>query len=240
MPEPKTLRKQLGALAPYLAGWVLGIIGLTVGLYLFQNELQQYLFGHRFIPGPVERIQGYFEHYGLVGPFLFTLFFGVANSFFVPGFVLTAAAGLLFHPYVGILVVMAGLFLSAQTFYWVGRLGGDSVLNFFGDDTLDLVYRYLPERTGRVVLLCRLVFFMPFHAFNAVCGVLRVPWLPYGLSTVVGLFPRMLVYFYVGVSLRRGHGNLTLAAVFLILLVVVQSLYGAVLLQLHLKRKPED
>lgn len=240
MKEPKILGERPGSLLPYLVAWILGIIGIAVGLYLFQDELRRYLFGHRYIPGPVERIRRYFDHYGLIGPFVFTIFFGIANSFFVPGFVLAAAAGLLFHPYVGIVVVMAGLFLSAQTFYWVGRLGGDSVLEFFADETLDLIYGYLPKRNGWVVFLCRLVFFMPFHAFNAVCGVLRVPWGSYGLATVAGLFPRMLVYFYIGVSLGKNHGNITLAAVFLILLVVVESLYGAILLQLHLRRNRED
>lgn len=240
MSESDSTRDQLQALIPYLVGWVTGILGLALGLYFFQEELRQYLFGHRYIPGPVDRIQDYFKNYGLIGPFLFTVFYGVANSLFVPGFVLAAAAALLFNPYVGIVVVMAGVFLSAQTFYWVGRLGGDSVLDFFGEGTLDLIYRYLPQRTGWVVFLCRMVFFMPFHAFNAVCGVLKVPWNPYGISTVLGLFPRMFVYFYIGVSLRENHGNLTLAAVFLILLVVVESLYGAFLLQVYLKRRRED
>ncbi|MFB6344414.1 MAG: TVP38/TMEM64 family protein [bacterium] len=192
-----------------------------------------YLSGHRFIPSAVSFLRASFDDFGLFAPLIYAVFFGVANSLFVPGFLLAAAAGLLYGPYLGLVVVMIGLILSAQTLYWIGRFGGQSVLSWFSDSTLDLITSYLPRKTGTVICLCRLVFFMPFHAFNAVCGTLEVKWFPYTLGTFVGLFPRMFVYLYIGVSLKPG-GNITLAAVFLVLLVVIESLYGALLLQYYL------
>jgi uncharacterized membrane protein YdjX (TVP38/TMEM64 family) len=226
----------ISGLWPYFVAWSIALFGLGIGLYLFSHELGFYLVGERWIPEPVNHIANFFDSYDLSAPILYALFYGVANSLFLPGFILVAAAGLLFDPYVGIVVVMVGLFLASQTFYWLGRWGGESVLNFFSERTTELVFDYMPQRTGRVVLLCRLVFFMPFHAFNAASGVLKVPWLSYSLATVIGLFPRMFVYFYIGISLRPG-GNITLAAIYLLLLIVIESLYGALLLQFYLKHQ---
>lgn len=211
-----------------------------VGLYFFSNELNTYLIGRESIPSPVRRIRHYSETYYLSNPFVYVIFFGIANSLFVPGFILAVAAGLLFNPYVGFTVTMAGLLLASQTFYWLGRIGDDTVLNLFSESILDLIYKYLPRRTGWVVFLCRLVFFMPFHAFNAVCGVLRIQVLPFLLATGFGLAPRMFVYFYIGVSLGPNSGNITTAGVYLILLVVIESLYGGVLLQTYLRKQRKN
>lgn len=205
-----------------------------VGLYVFRDKLQSYLFGRHLIPQPVTMITEYFESFGVLGPIIYSLFFGLANSLFIPGFILAAAAGLLFGTYLGLPVVMIGLLLASQTLYWIGRLGGKRVLSWFNEPTLDVITTYLPRKTGTVVLLCRLVFFMPFHAFNAVCGALKVPWFPYTIGTFFGLLPRMFVYLYIGVSLHP-EGNISLAALYLVLLVVIESLYGALLLQYYLK-----
>lgn len=229
---------KLRPLWPHFLAWFIALIGLGVAFYAFGPKLESYLYGHRWVPEPVVMITDFFDSLGYLAPVIYAVFFGVANSLFIPGFVLAAAAGLLFGPYVGLPVVMAGLLLSAQTLYWIGRYGGRPVLDWFNDSTLDVITSYLPRKTGRVVFLCRLVFFMPFHAFNAVCGVLNVPWFPYSLGTFFGLFPRMFVYLYIGVSLHPG-GNISLAAVFLVLLVVIESFYGALLLQYYLKSQQD-
>lgn len=234
MNQLRTVMRKLRPLWPYVLAWVIALFGLLAALYFFREQWETYLFGQRWIPRPVTVITNYFERFGIFGPIVYALFFGLANSLFVPGFLLAAAAGLLFGINLGLPVVMAGLVLASQTLYWIGRFGGQSVLDWFNDSTLNVITSYLPRKTGTVILLCRLVFFMPFHAFNAVCGVVNVPWLPYTVGTFVGLFPRMFVYLYIGVSLHPG-GNISLAAVYLLLLVVVESIYGAFLLQYYLK-----
>lgn len=222
---------------PYLTAWIVGITTLTLGLYFFRDELLAYLQGQRVVPESVGQIQLYFNRSGAFTPVLYVLFFGFSLSLFFPLFLLCVAAGMIFSPYLGFLIVVFGLAFSAQTFYWVGRFGGDKILNFFGQRTVSLIYHYLPERTGRVVFLCRLVYFMPFNPFNAVCGAFRVPWHSYSLATTLGLIPKLFVYYYVGVSLRPDHGSLIGSALGMILLVVLESLFGAYLLQIHLQRR---
>lgn len=238
MTRIRSVLDKLRPLWPYLLAWTIALVGLCVALFVFHRELETYLLGHRWIPEPVRMITNFFDSIGYLAPILYAIFFGVANSLFVPGFILAAAAGLLFGLYVGLPVVMAGLILSAQTLYWTGRYGGRPVLNWFDESTLDVITSFLPRKTGTVVFLCRLVFFMPFHAFNAVCGVLSVPWFPYSIGTFFGLFPRMLVYLYIGVSLHP-EGNISLAAIYLVLLVLIESLYGALLLQFYLKSRKD-
>ena len=237
MKPDRSTETTLQELWPYLAAWILGISALTLGLYFFRDELMTYLVGKRAVPEPVGRIRLYFEHYETITPLLYALFFGIALSCFFPFFLLCVAAGMIFEPYVGMVIVVCGLALASQTFYWIGRFGGDSILNLFGQRTLSLIYKYLPKRTGRVVFLCRLVYFMPFNPLNAVCGAFQVPWKSYSLATVLGLLPKLFVYYYVGVSLRVDHGNIVWAAILIILLIVLESIFGAYLLQVHLKRQ---
>jgi uncharacterized membrane protein YdjX (TVP38/TMEM64 family) len=236
----QTPRQLLRNIGPYLATWTLGITALTLGLYLFRDELVTYLQGRRAVPESVDIIQLYFERYGALAPTLYALFFGFSLSLFFPFFLLCAAAGIIFNPYLGFPIVVCGLALAAQTFYWIGRFGGNAVLNLFGQRTLSLVHHYLPKRTGKVVFLCRLVYFMPFNPFNAVCGAFRVPWQSYSLATVLGLLPKLLVYYYVGVSLRPEHGSLWGSALGLVSLVVLESLFGAYLLQVYLQEHWND
>lgn len=233
---PDNLTKLTKKILPYILVWLLALVTMFVAFTVFREELSTYLAGTRWIPSPVKRILAWFRNYGILGPVIYTVFFGITSSLFFPAFLLSIAAAILFEPLTGFSVVMIGLLISAQTFYWLGRWGGESILDFFDDKWVNLAYQYLPQRSGNTVFLCRLVFFLPFHAFNAVCGVFRVPNHAYNIATFFGYVPRMLVYYYIGYSLKYDNGNLTLSAVFLMLLIVVQSIYGGILFQFYIDK----
>ncbi len=119
--------------------------------------------------------------------------------------VLTVAAGFLFGPTWGVLLVAVAANGSAMVAYAVGRwLGTDSQ-----PDAERRLGRYvvrLRERSFETVAVMRLLF-LPYDLVNYLCGFLRIRPIPFLAGTAIGSAPATVAFVLFGASIEDFDGG---------------------------------
>ncbi len=168
---------------------VLGILGLiTVAA-----------FGQRiaaFLPELLDTVRG-------LGPWAGVAFVGVyalATVAWVPGSLLTLAAGATFGLVWGTIYTLLGATLGASLAFLLARGVGRAAVErrMHGDVRLKALDEGLAREGPRMVLLLRLSPVFPFNALNYALGLVSVRFRDYLAMSVVGMAPGTFLYVYGG------------------------------------------
>ena len=171
--------------------WVAGAVavaGVAAALFLLPLD--------RWLLALVETMRGA----GLAGALLYVLAYVAACVLFLPGSVLTLAAGFAYGPVQGTLLVMVASMLGAMAAFVLGRtvLRGRIERRLAGQPRFAAVDRAVAAQGFKVVLLLRLSPLFPFNVLNYALGLTRVPLRTYALASLIGMFPGTLLYVYLG------------------------------------------
>ena len=128
-------------------------------------------------------------------PLLYILAYAVRPITFFPGTVFTILSGIFFG-LPGIVYTIIGANLSASFAYFIGRFFSRENRTALGSRWSAL----LRENPFLAILTLRLTFF-PFDAVNYGAGLLRVPFLPYFLATIIGTLRGIATFVTIGASL---------------------------------------
>ena len=165
------------------------------------------------------------------GPVMFILLYILACVLFVPGSVLTLAAGALFGVGWGSIYTSIGATLGATAAFLVGRyVARDWVTKRIEGNAR---FKAIDEAVGRegwkIVGLTRLSPVFPFSLLNYGYGLTRVSLRDYFFASWIGMMPGTVMYVYLG-SLARAADDKktplewTLYAVGLLATVIVTIL----------------
>ncbi len=88
------------------------VVGLAIYTY-FSREFS--------ITGAIETLQGLIRQRGVWGPLIYVTAYAFRSLIFFPASILTITAGILFGPWLGILLTMIGENISANISFVVGR-----------------------------------------------------------------------------------------------------------------------
>lgn len=148
-----------------------------------------------FLPGFV----AYVERLGAWGPVVFVLGYAAAAVAFVPGSLLTLAAGALFGVARGAVYVMLGATLGATLAFLVARYAARGAVErrLATDARFAAVDAAVARRGLWVTFLLRLSPVLPFTLLNYALGVTRVRLAHYVLACA-GMLPGTLLYVYTG------------------------------------------
>lgn len=166
-----------------------GLVLLLVAAMLLGRELG----------GQVVRFATWVERLGGWGPALFIAGYAVATVAFVPGSLLTLAAGVLFGVRAGTAYVFAGATLGSAAAFLIARhLARTRFERRVARDPRFLaVSRAIAEDGARIVLLLRLSPVFPYNLLNYALGLTRVRFADYLLASV-GMLPGIVLYTYSG------------------------------------------
>jgi uncharacterized membrane protein YdjX (TVP38/TMEM64 family) len=168
-------------------------------------------------------IRGAVDGAGAWGPVLFIVAYAVLTVLLVPGSPLTIAAGVLFGPFVGTLLVVVGATMGAVgAFLWGRRLGRDAVAALSGE-RFAKVDDWLGERGLLAVLYLRLVPLVPFNLSNPVAGVTGVSLRDFTIGTGVGIIPGTFAFAALGGSFDDPTSPLFLSALGLLIVLAVAA-----------------
>lgn len=136
---------------------------------------------------------------GALGAVLFVAGYVVATVAFVPGSLLTLAAGAVFGLGPGVALVLLGATLGASAAFMVARyLARGRIERLLSGDARFAAIDRAVEREGRrLVFLLRLSPVFPFNLLNYALGLSRVRFGDY-LAGSVGMLPGTLLYVYYG------------------------------------------
>lgn len=146
-----------------------------------------------------ETFVSFVEGQGALAPLVFVLGYALATVAFVPGTVLSVAAGALFGLVEGSAVVFAGATLGANLAFLLARtVARDLVAERVGrSPRFEAVDRAVGEQGLRIVLLLRLSPVFPFNLLNYALGLTRVRFVD-NLVGCLGMLPATVLYVYLG------------------------------------------
>jgi uncharacterized membrane protein YdjX (TVP38/TMEM64 family) len=182
------------------------IFGLAIYIY-FSRESS--------VTGTVNFLQSFIRQSGGWGPLVYVVAYAFRSLVFFPASILTITAGILFGPWLGILLTMIGENISANISFVVGK--------YFTADLLKILStkkHFVPRLTCKIqdngfltVLIMRLTF-LPFDLVGYSSGMCNIKQKDFALATVVGTIPGLLTFVFLGGALLDVR-YLILAATFL-------------------------
>ena len=149
--------------------------------------------------GYVPRFAEWIDGLGPWGPAAFVLGYAVAVVGFVPGSLLTLAAGAIFGLAEGTALVFVAAVLGSTAAFLLSRtVARDAIARRVeGDPRFAAIDRAIEREGRRIVVLLRLSPVFPFTLLNYALGLTRVRLADY-LVASVGMLPGTLLYVYSG------------------------------------------
>jgi uncharacterized membrane protein YdjX (TVP38/TMEM64 family) len=153
----------------------------------------------RYAGGYVPRFAQWVDGLGPWGPVAFVAGYAIAVVAFVPGSVLTLAAGAIFGLVEGTIVVMVAAILGSTAAFVVSRYAArDAVARKVeGDRRFAAIDRAIERQGRRIVFLLRLSPIFPFNLLNYALGLTRVRLADYVVASI-GMLPGTILYVYSG------------------------------------------
>jgi uncharacterized membrane protein YdjX (TVP38/TMEM64 family) len=147
----------------------------------------------------VPRFAAWVEGLGLWGPVVFVLGYAVATVAFIPGSLLTLAAGAIFGLVRGTVYTLLGATLGASAAFLVARYLARQRIErrIAGNPRFTAIDRAVGREGFKIVALLRLSPVFPFNLLNYSLGLTRVRFLDYLLASIA-MLPGTLLYVYYG------------------------------------------
>ena len=170
----------LRVLAGIVAAVALIAIGRQIGPYLPQFTI-------------------WVDSVGLWGPLIFILGYVAATIAFVPGSVLSLAAGSIFGLERGVVYVFIGATLGASLAFLVSRFLAREVIEQKLKETpkFSAIDKAVGREGLKVVLLLRLSPLFPFNLTNYALGLTKIRFRDYFVASI-GMLPGSVLYTYYG------------------------------------------
>lgn len=170
-----------------LAGLLAGM-GALAGVFIVGGVL-----------GP-ERIRGWIDPLGALGPVLYVPLAAVLGTFFVPGAALAAAAGLVFGPWLGALCALIAGTCGALLSRAVSRRAGKDAFDELAAGRAQALAA-LARRNGLLaVIVARLAPWLPDAVANHAFGLAGLTAGSVAVGHVLAAGPRALAYATVGAN----------------------------------------
>ena len=165
------------------------VVAALVALWLLGRELGGY----------IPRFAAWVESLGVWGPVMFVLGYAVATVAFVPGSLLTMAAGAIFGLGKGTLLVFLGATLGTIAAFLVARYLARARIEAKLEDKprFAAIDRAVAKSGLKIVFLLRLSPAFPYNLLNYALGLTSVRLRDYALASF-GMLPGTFLYVYYG------------------------------------------
>jgi uncharacterized membrane protein YdjX (TVP38/TMEM64 family) len=157
------------------------------------------LLAGRRIAALVPPFAAWVERLGVWGPVAFVAGYALATVAFVPGSLLTLAAGAIFGLVRGTALVFVAATLGASAAFLLSRYlaRGWVERRLAGNKRFAAIDRAVGAEGRRIVFLLRLSPVFPFNLLNYALGLTRVRFADY-LVASIGMLPGTVLYVYSG------------------------------------------
>lgn len=152
--------------------------------------------------GYVPRFAEWVDNLGFWGPVVFIAGYAAATVAFVPGSLLTLAAGAIFGLARGTLFVFFGSTIGASLAFLIGRYLARGVVErkLEGRPRFKRIDAAVAKQGRKIVFLMRLSPVFPFNLLNYALGLTKVRFVDY-LIACLGMLPGTFLYVYYGKAL---------------------------------------
>ena len=160
----------------------------------------------------LEQFQTYVRGVGPIGYVLYALVYVLCCVFVVPATVLTLGAGAIFGFIPGTILNLVSATLGASAAFLLGRTAFRSKIEkkVANNPKLGAVDRAVEKEGTKIMLLMRLSGFPPFTWINYGLSLTGVKFVPYVVTTFIGIIPGTAAFTYLGAAgadLATGSGG---------------------------------
>lgn len=149
-------------------------------------------------------LQTEIREFGPAAPAIFIIVSGALGALFVPGPIFAVAAGVLFGPWLGIPLGIAGSALCALICREIGAHMGRDAAEELAGARLGQLTAWLDRYGLLAVVAFRLMPAMPDAPLNYAAGLTRLKRWQVGIGTAIGVIPRTLGWGLVGATIGGG------------------------------------
>ena len=177
----------------------------------------------------IERLEAWVREWGAAGPLVFGAVYVVGALAFVPGSLLTIAAGVLFGAVWGTVIVSAASTIAAALGFLIARHVARERVEALArrDARFGALDQAIRDGGWRIVFLLRLSPLVPFSLSNYLYGLTPVRFGPYVLASWIAMLPATVLYVSLAAAGRaaasgqgRGAAEWALIAVGLVATLV--------------------
>ena len=156
----------------------------------------------RALGGYVPQFTSWVGSLGIWGPLVFIAGYAVATVAFIPGSLLTLAAGAIFGLLQGTAYVFLGATIGSALAFLVARYGARRWVErrLEGHPRFEVVDRAVAREGLKIVFLLRLSPAFPYNLLNYALGLTSVRFRDYVLASL-GMIPATFLYVYYGKAL---------------------------------------
>ena len=153
----------------------------------------------RFAGAYLPRFVAWVDRAGVWGPVVFIVGYAVAAVLFVPGSVLTLAAGAIFGLVKGVILVFIAAVIGSSAAFLVSRNVARAAIErrVAGDARFAAIDRAVGAQGRKIVFLLRLSPVFPFNLLNYALGLTKVRFADYLIASL-GMIPGTILYVYYG------------------------------------------
>lgn len=184
------------------------------------------------LPTPLQ-VRDEVQTLGSWAPLVFLVVHALVTVTPLPRTAFTLGAGIMFGPWLGLLLCVAASTISAVLAFAVARRLGGRAIRRLGAGRVRMLEARLSSRGLLTVTSMRLLPAIPFAPLNYTFGVTTVRWQPYLLGTAVGLVPGTAAIVLLG-DAATGTASPAMITVF-----VVSGAIGVVGILLSARRPRE-
>ena len=159
------------------------------------------ILGGRRAAAYVPQFAAWVQSLGVWGPVVFILGYAVATVAFIPGSVLTLAAGAIFGVLEGTLYTLVGATLGASAAFLIARYLARGAIErrITGNPRFAAIDRAVGKEGFKIVALLRLSPVFPFNLLNYSLGLTKVRFL-HDFAASAAMLPGTLLYVYYGAA----------------------------------------
>jgi uncharacterized membrane protein YdjX (TVP38/TMEM64 family) len=153
----------------------------------------------RAVGAYVPQFAAWVDGLGALGPIVFIVGYAIATVAFIPGSILTLAAGAIFGLVEGTIFVFVAAVLGSTLAFLIARHAARSAIEkrIEGDARFAAIDRAVGGEGRKIVFLLRLSPVFPFNLLNYGLGLTKVSLGDYLIASV-GMLPGTLLYVYTG------------------------------------------
>ena len=149
---------------------------------------------------------GWVQQLGLIGVIIFIIAYALATVLFLPGWIFTVSAGLIYGIIGGTFVALCGAVIGATLAFLVGRYSLRENIEEITEKNprFAAIDEAIGKNGWKIVGLLRLSPLIPFNLSNYFYGITSISFGAYVLVSAVGMIPGTLLYAYLGAIGQAG------------------------------------
>lgn len=175
----------------------------------------------------IDAARGWTARMGVTGAAMFVLVFALATLALFPATPLMAAAGLLYGPVAGVLLVWSGSMLAAIGSFLLGRVLSRQAVEQLAGGRIDRLNTLFSTRGTAAMLLLRLIPVFPFALVNYGSAITVVTFRQYLAGTTVGIVPPIVAYVWLADGIEDPTSPAFITALTILLALAVGGTLAA-------------